>query len=226
MKISMTLSILVICLFSSCKKKEILPSPDSSSKAYSNIVILGNSITYAPGTPGSEWIGPWGMAASAPEFDYVNLLTTEFRKKNTSAKVSIKNIAAFEREYSSYDLEANLAELKRLKPDLLIIRIGENAQISNQHSDEFARRYSDLITFFKQDNPNIKVLAVGSIWINDVVDKIMAEKSDFIPLKPLNSDFTNFAYGNFRDIGIQQHPSDIGMANIKNLIWAKIETLR
>jgi hypothetical protein len=204
--------------------KSIDTTPDNV-KSFKNIVVLGNSITYAPGSPGSEWIGPWGMAASAPEFDYVHLLTGDFRTKNKSSVVNVKNIAAFERGYIEYDIDANLREMRDTKPDLLIIRIGENAKLDENNKTAFAKRYQDLIAYFKSTNPNVVVLGVGSIWGNELADQVMAKESEFITLRTLNNDPTNYAYGKWSDIGIQQHPSDKGMTGIEQLIWAKVQGL-
>jgi hypothetical protein len=214
--------LIILTTLASCSKKQ---ESDPVAKPFGKIVILGNSITYAPGSPGSEWVGPWGMAASAPEFDYVHLLTKDFTARNSSSTVKILNIAAFERGFQDYNLDSNLRELKDTKPDLLILRIGENVTLNNANSASFKNQYKALISYFTSNNPSLKVLGVGSIWGNEAADNIMAAESDFITLRTLNSDPTNYAYGKWQDIGIQQHPSDKGMLGIEQLIWAKVKTL-
>jgi hypothetical protein len=70
------LSIVIACKKGNSPSKEVvMPHP------FTNIVILGNSITYAPANAGIGWNANWGMAASAPEKDYVHLLTVKFKQK-------------------------------------------------------------------------------------------------------------------------------------------------
>lgn len=223
MKNSLILLLISILLFS-CKKDN--PPKKSSPIIFNNVVILGNSITYAPGTKGTEWEGSWGMAASAPEFDYVHLLTNDFSQTNKSSVVNIRNIAAFERGFEEYDFDTNLKDLKDSRPDLLILRIGENITFTETNKDAFTKRYQELISYFKSNNPHIHILGVGSIWGNETADNIMSKESDFLTLHTLDADPTNYAYGNFVDGGIAHHPSDKGMKAIAGLIWEKLQLLK
>lgn len=101
------LTLAVVALFlSSCKKAHV--TPVKANTVYSNVLILGNSITYTPANPGAGWNGSWGMAASAVDSDYVHRLTVHFKSVNQSAVVTAVNIAAFERDFNNYDFEANL----------------------------------------------------------------------------------------------------------------------
>lgn len=222
MKIKFALFLLAV-LATGCKKN-LNPVIEVKHHVFNKIVILGNSITLATGTAGTEWVGPWGMAASAAEFDYVHLLIRDFKTLSAASKVDIKNIAAFERDFMNYDFDTNLKELKDSKPELLIIRIGENVTLTGTNNADFAKRYQDLVAYFKSNNAGIHILGVGSIWINEAADSIMAKDSEFITLKNLNPDPANFAYGNYIDPGIAQHPSDKGMKAIEEMIFIKVKT--
>jgi len=154
----------ITILFFGCSKSED-PKPET---VFHRIVILGNSITYAPGTEGTEWNVSRGMAASAPEFDYVHLITKNFKNKDGAATVTAKNIAAFERTYDDYNIDSNLHDLRDTKPDLLILRIGENVKIDETNKVGFQKRYKDLLDYFKSNNPDVVILGVGSIWGNEL----------------------------------------------------------
>ncbi|MBR5444507.1 MAG: SGNH/GDSL hydrolase family protein, partial [Clostridia bacterium] len=90
------------------------------------ILYLGNSITLHGINHDIGWHWEWGMAASAEEKDYVHCLNRMIEEKEqVSVEYKVRNIADFEREPETYNLE-NLAELRDWSPDVLILRICEN----------------------------------------------------------------------------------------------------
>jgi len=217
-------TLITIALITVSCKKTAIPAEASQTK-FSNVLILGNSITYTPANPAGGWPGNWGMAASAAEFDFVHLLAAHFKDKNLACNVTAKNVAAFEREFLTYDFDAELKPLRDTKPDLIIVRIGENVQ---QDFDKvaFEKRYSELLAYLIMNNSNAKIVAAGSFWGNDAVDKIMSKYSPFVALSPLGHDMSNYAWGLFADHGIQSHPGDKGMKAISDMIWAKVGSLK
>lgn len=219
-------SILFILLFSvltSCKKER---KASVESLVFSNVVILGNSITYAPADASIGWNGSWGMAASSADKDYVHLLRAKFKQQNPKVTVQALNIAAFERDCNTYDFDVNLKIYRNSKPDLLILRIGENVP-STFDPVAFDQRYQALIAYMKTDNPNLVVLSVGSFWPTlGYVNAIMSKRAPYISLAPLGNDLSNYAFDtpNVSD-GVKQHPGDKGMQAIADMIWAKVQTL-
>ena len=213
-------SILLLTVLSSCEKSlNTTPVDADPLFKYDNILILGNSITAAPENKAIGWNANWGMAASKPEFDFVHLLGVKFINSNPAAKVVAKNIAAFEVDYNKYDINKELSAYLSNKPDLVIIRIGENV---SQEAIGFDTRYEDLIAFIKSENPNVRIIGVGSFWGNDAADKVMAASGEFITLKPLGADMSNYAWGLYENHDIASHPSDKGMKAIADLIWSAI----
>jgi len=213
----------ILILACSCKKNK--GKENAPDIKFSNVVILGNSITYSPANAEVGWNGNWGMAASAPELDFVHLLTEDFKDKNTACVVTAKNIAAFEINYQVYNFDIELKQIKDLKPDLLIIRIGENVKQEGIDSVAFEQKYSSLVDYFKADNPNLKILAAGSFWGNPTVDRIMSRHSAFLTLKILGLDMSNYAWGQYMNNGVASHPSDKGMKAIASLIWSDLISL-
>jgi len=214
------LSILLLTVLSSCEKSVNIPPIDVDPIfEYDNILILGNSITAAPENKAIGWNANWGMAASKPEFDFVHLLAGKFINSNPAAKVVAKNIATFEVDYNNYDIDKELSASLSNKPDLVIIRIGENV---TQEAIGFEARYKDLIAFIKLDNPNVRIIGVGSFWGNEAADKVMAGSGEFITSKPLGADMSNYAWGLYENHDIASHPSDKGMKAIAELIWSAI----
>ena len=198
---------------------------DLTVPSFSRVVILGNSITQAGPDNSIGWNNDWGMAASKPELDYVHLLTAKLRSIIKDCKVMVRNIGAFEVNYTSYDYSEDYKDLKDSQPDLIIIQIGENVKQDNPLLSQFSYNYDKLIGYFKHSNPNVKILAVGSFWGNPVVDKAMENNSKFISLRPLLNDTSNQAFGKYENYGIQIHPSDKGMMEISNVIWDALKGL-
>lgn len=217
-------ALLIALIVISCSKKSSeTPVPELT---FSNVLILGNSITYTASNPDVGWLGNWGMAASKAEFDFVHLLTKNFKEKNPSCTVTSKYIGTFEMNYSTYDLDTELKMYRDQKPDLVILRIGENVKQPVVDSAALEKRYVELINYFKSNNPNVRFFAAGSFWGNPVVDRIMARHSDFVSLGHLVKDPTNAAWGLFDNQGVASHPSDKGMKAIADLMWPGILKLK
>ncbi|MES2427686.1 MAG: SGNH/GDSL hydrolase family protein [Bacteroidota bacterium] len=209
----------------SCKKAATPPTPTLKSNSVHHILILGNSITYAPADPSIGWNGSWGMAATTADKDYVHLLTARFKASNNNSTLVAVNIAAFEVGFDNYDLDANLKTYRDAKPDAIIIRIGENVTRNND-ADLFEQKYVDLLGYLRTGNPDVKILAVGSVWPDrDLANRVMGKYSDYITLISLQQSSPNFAYGLYDNYGVQTHPSDKGMQSISDMIWAKIVTM-
>jgi lysophospholipase L1-like esterase len=219
-----TLGLLTISVTNSCYKGQNATAATTQS-GLSNILILGNSITQASANPSIGWNNNWGMAATVADSDYVHRLTVQFDNKNSKCKVTAFNIASFETGFASYDFDANLKAYRDSKPDLLIIRIGENVQ-DGFNATLFDTRYAALIAYFKSANPAIKVYAFGSFWPGKgVVDDIMKKYSPFLSLSYLGNDLSNYSFGLWIDSGIQNHPSNKGMRLISDAIWQQVGSL-
>jgi len=215
MKKLMLLISVAILGFASCKKQPaVIIEPKIS-----NVLILGNSITFSAADSKVGWFGNWGMAASKPELDYVHLLTAKFKDLNPKCIVTAKNISRFEREYLTYNYQKDFKEFQELHPDLILMRIGENVEQVGLDEAKLDEKYAELISFLKQTNPNVKILAVGSFWGNDPADKVMNKYSKFVSLKNLSVGQTYKAKGLFDNYGVSEHPSDSGMKAIAELIW-------
>lgn len=218
--------LLLILLTGACKKGGI--RPDTARKAFTKIVILGNSITYSERNTSIGWNDSWGMAASSREKDYVHLLSNKFRQADSSARVRALNIAAFELNYKQYEFNNDLRAYRTLKPDLLILRIGENVQQTGFDAAMFQQRYSDLISYFKNGNPNLTVLSVGSFWPDRrYASAEMQKHQPYLSLEPLGFDITNYAFDMLNvDQSVKGHPGDKGMQAIADMIWQKLQEIR
>lgn len=196
---------------SGCKKTK--PNPSY------RVVVFGNSITYAPATPTIGWNGNWGMAATVQDSDYVHILTSRLKSSDQLNELMFKNIAAFENEFDTYNIDANLKAYRDFKPDLLIMRIGENVT-RKAESALFEQKYIELLNYFKSANPNIKILAVGSVWPErEMSDNVLKKHSEYISLEEMHTDLSYFAFGLYANPAVESHPSNKGMRHISDRIW-------
>lgn len=219
------LAILALFIYG-CKTKTVV-EPVSKPIIFSNVLILGNSITQHPQDLSIGWAGDWGMAASAADKDYVHLLTKRFQTANQQSNVKIGTIAGFEYDSSNFNFDTNLKTFRDTKPDLLILRIGENVQ-PNTDTIAFDKNYQALISYMRVNNPNLHILAVGSFWPGrDYVNHIMAKYTPYVSLEPLGISYANYAIDltGVSD-GVKQHPNDKGMQGIADIIWSKVITLQ
>ncbi|WP_344980530.1 glycoside hydrolase family 99-like domain-containing protein [Compostibacter hankyongensis] len=194
-----------------------------------NVLILGNSITRHAPSPGLGWFGDWGMAASEKEKDYVHDLIRRFKEVNPSVHFHIKTIVDFERSYWNYDFSA-LDSLAMIKPDLIILHIGENVPSKKLGEKPFGPYYGKLLHFFISGNTDVKIICTSSFWsweqqqkISDIIEReAHKENCFFVRIDQLSSDSSAMAIGKFKNHGVAIHPSDAGMKAMADLIWQKI----
>ncbi|SMD11615.1 glycoside hydrolase family 99-like domain-containing protein [Pedobacter nyackensis] len=214
---------LVFGAFFSCSAAK--PTGDVVTK-YKNVLILGNSITRHGPKRDIGWSGDWGMAASARDSDYVHLLIKKFQAIEPGAIVRFRNINDFEKGYWKYNL-SQLDDLKQSKPDLIILRLGENVEVGTMKANDFKKYYAGLISYLTADNPKAKILNASSFWKKEAVANEIRAVSEargdqFVDLSVLSTDSTNMAFGKFQHKGVAMHPSDKGMKAIAKKIWGAL----
>jgi Tol biopolymer transport system component len=196
------------------------------------ILFLGNSITLHSPAPAIGWTGNWGMAASTQEKDYVHLLTAEIAKAiGTQPQTMVKNIAAFERGYATYDIATELRPELDFKADIVVVAIGENTAepTTDEARANFAAAFARLLDELKRHGqPTLFVRS--SFWPNATKDGIMRKASSaadatFVDIAALGTDKTNAASSErkIEHAGVAAHPGDQGMRAIADAIFAAIQ---
>ncbi|WP_254508731.1 SGNH/GDSL hydrolase family protein [Anatilimnocola floriformis] len=196
------------------------------------VLFLGNSITLHGPAPKIGWEGNWGMAATAQEKDFVHLLSSKIATAaGGQPEVKIRNIADFERQYSTYDVRAGLKDELSLQPDLIVIAIGENVAALNtdEAKAKFKAAFADLLQELKKDgSPTIFVRS--SFWANPAKDEILQSVCEdaggiFVDNRKLGADEANYARAErkIEHAGVAAHPGDRGMQAIADALWVAIE---
>ena len=88
---------------------------------------MGNSITRHGPRAEIGWLHDWGMAASAPERDYVHLLTSRLFEKE-DLFVMVRQLSEWERHYMDKGVPACYEAERAFAADEIVYRLGENVQ--------------------------------------------------------------------------------------------------
>ena len=191
------------------------------------VLFIGNSITVHPVLPRVGWTNFWGMAASAKEKDYVHLVTAGIeRETGRKADLLVRNLAAFEEKFATYDLGL-VDDLVAFNPDYLVVALGENVPVLATDGDKTAYRaaFKRLLSLFVGGGRRPKAVVRGSFWPNPERDALMfgAAAELGIPfVAAARTDESWEAHGLFADEGVAYHPCDKGMAELAKIILAKL----
>jgi len=194
---------------------------------FAKILFLGNSITLHGPSKKIGWEGNWGMAASKLENDYVHIVVRSLAKSSgMTPKTMVKNIAALERQYATYDLRKNLKDAFAFKPDLVVLAIGENVPKleSAEAKAQFQASVEKLLKEVKSDyDPTIIVRSC--FWPDPAKDAALRQACQqaggvFVDISSLGKDEANYARSerDFQHAGVAAHPGDRGMQAIAEAI--------
>lgn len=196
------------------------------TKTDSNILAIGNSITWHPPAPEIGWNGNWRMAASAPDKDYFSVLESLVKSKKPEANLKSENVYPFERGFSSFDFSF-YEHLRDFNPDILIIRFGENigeAEINGNEHSESIKLFVDYLA----NGRKMEVIVTTTFWYSQKVNQQLALSAQtnnwkLVYLTDLGFKEENMAIGLFANEGVARHPGDLGMERIAKRIF---ETLK
>lgn len=203
-----------------------------ASKGVRKVLILGNSITRHGPKPDIGWTGSWGMAASAEEKDFVHLLEKGLTERTDSKPAVLAiNIAEFERNYATYDVNAKLKEATGFGADLIVLAIGENvpALSTKESQADFQTSVQRLLSTLKGGRQP-RIIVRSSFWANEPKDTALrqaCEKSRgvFVDISALGKDESNYARSErpYKHEGVARHPGDKGMQAIAEAILRAVD---
>lgn len=197
------------------------------------ILFLGNSITLHGPLESIGWSGNWGMAASAAERDYVHLLTTKIQSEwKCRPETMVRNIADFERQYATYDIQQELKGALDFQADLIVVAIGENvsALTTEDAISTYEESVRNLLMALKKDRTTLPPIYLRStFWTDPVKDQAMARACEstgtvYVDLQRLDADEKHFARSErvIAHAGVAGHPGDKGMQAIADRLWNAI----
>jgi len=214
----------------------VSPAPKDESQAAihgcgikaDRILFLGNSITLHGPAPEVYWSGNWGMAASASEKDYVHLLVNSIATlTGKQPETSVNNIADYERNFETYDIESQLKEQLAFKPDIVIVAIGENVPPLNSETlqTKYKAGFLRLLQAIKQSGRPV-IYVRSTFWADKIKNNIMRQCCDevgaiFVDIGYPDRDESNLARSerSYKHAGVAIHPGDKGMKAIADALF-------
>jgi len=183
------------------------------------IMIVGNSITLHAPKADIGWYGNWGMAASAPEKDYVHVFMSLVREKYPDAVECVVQAAVWETTYRNCDYEGNFSEAKSFKPDVILCSLSANIPDAEFEEESFIKNLKKLHDFLSDGNDNVKIIEGTSFFNNKVKTEALRKYREkygikLVEISDIVEDEENLAIGKFEHKGIQYHPGDKGMEEL------------
>jgi hypothetical protein len=209
----------------------VTAEPEVTPASIRRILFLGNSITLHGPEADIGWAGNWGMAASAEDKDYVHLVTSALaRHTGAPPQITVRNIADFERDYATYDVDEQLKDAFDFDPDLVVLAIGENAPAldSEAAKAKFEAGVMNILRCALAKRHPLLVVR-SCFWADAAKDQVLRQACDeaggiFADISPLGRDPATAARSEraFKHDGVAGHPGDRGMKAIADIILQAI----
>ena len=134
-------------------------------------------------------------------------------------------MSEWERSRDAVLLETRYGQAKKFGADIVIVRLGENAQLA-EHLNAFLPCYRNMVGYFAQGNA--KVILTDLFWEYEPFDRFVKEFAEekgyaFAQVHDLGSRDDMKAVGKFSHQGVAAHPGDRGMAEIAERIYIAME---
>ena len=174
--------------------------------------------------PSIGWTNNCGMAASAPEKDFAHLVVAGLEKRlGKKADFRIRNLAALERNFTTNVASvAEIAADAKWSPHYVAIAIGENVPgIDASNADAYAGFLADIARPFSSAGAN--VVMRSPFWPNAAKAECTARAAAdagavYVDAGPIGARDENKAKGLFRHAGVANHPGDLGMRRLAELV--------
>ncbi|HEX9958721.1 MAG TPA: beta-galactosidase, partial [Fibrella sp.] len=135
------------------QQEDILLPPTPDVPRYSRVLVIGNAMTEKSPDATIGWAGgPWGMAATSRDKDYVSLLTQKLKAQNPDVSVQRLRLDEWEQTYASKTFPYKTAVTDKVeafwpgeKPDLVLVSLSENVNQDNFNAATFRDELLKLV---------------------------------------------------------------------------------
>ena len=193
--------------------------------AKTRMLVVGNSITRHGPNKEIGWERDWGMAATAPEKDFVHRLFSMLIEDGQDIFMRVSQCADWEMKMQEGDILANYNAEREFNADIVVFRLGENVPDGNKPC--FKREMQKLLAHIC---PSGKAIYTTCFWENPVVDEaissVAAERGEVCIDGSFSKCEKNMALGQFEHKGVAMHPSDNGMEELAKAIFQAIKEFK
>ena len=190
------------------------------------VLVYGNSIALHAPKADIGWTNNWGMAASAREKDFAHLVAAGLEARlGKKGDLRIRNLAALERNFeTNIATVAEIAEDAAWTPDYVVIAIGENSpNVDQNNADAYRKFLADIARPFASSAKKPKIVMRSPFWQNQMKAKCTEEAAAevgavYVDAGQLGAKAENKAIGLFWHGGVANHPGDLGMRRIADMI--------
>ncbi len=193
-----------------------------NENAKMKVLVVGNSITRHAPLASIGWNNDWGMAASAPEKDYVHRLFAKLTESGKDVFMRVRQVSLWEISLKVEDILSRYDGERNFDADVVVFRLGENVPEADKplFKDAF-RKFANHIC------PSGEGVFVSCFWKNEMIDNVIKdiaeERGDVFLDGFLAEDESNMALGLYEHSGVAMHPGDKGMEAIADLIFGALK---
>lgn len=186
------------------------------------ILIVGNSITRHGPKADIGWNFDWGMAASAPEKDYVHRLYGILTERGKDVYMRIRQASYWERNFKDPACLERFCDEKKFGADLVVFRLGENVEREDvPYLKDAIKEFMGYIC-----PKGAAAIFTTCFWKNEGRDGAIAGAAEELGFSCVDISCTEdrmMALGQFEHHGVSIHPSDCGMEMIASRLADCIE---
>lgn len=192
------------------------------------ILFVGNSMTLHGYRPEIGWYGQWGMAASAPEKDYIHRLMAMVNEISNDAAFGIAQVSRWESIYNNgRTVFPVYEEARRFGADVIVMRFVENCPTAYFEKEVFKTEMMALLQYLN-GTENAKLILTTGFWRHPADETIIEFATEYalplVELGDLGEMDEMKAIGLFEHQGVANHPGDMGMKEMAKRIFTALKT--
>ena len=198
------------------------------TRTFRRVMFCGNSLTCHGPNADIGWTNNWGMAASAPERDYVHLLVRALEARSSVRPEFTIQTIPLEQGYDNAEkLSSAIGKAVEWQPDLVVLAYGENAHSVTNDVNEALCRAAYLETTRALRDAGAEVVLRAPFWPSGRFRRILSGVAEetgaiYVDIGDLGNREEMTAKGLFKHGGVAMHPGDAGMIAIADRILAAI----
>lgn len=186
------------------------------------ILFVGNSITKHSPKPEMGWENDCGMAASSLENDYVHIVMKKVKEIDSNSRFAIHVTWEIEGNFENFNPE-KMKSARDYNADIIVFFFGANVakdySVRTDLKQSFSEACVKMRNYINPDN-TAKCFWLSGFYIRPEIDeqkKIAAKKCDDVYIELGDIPFREETHGKFN------HPNDLGMVEIANVIFETIK---